>query len=527
MLNHNAIVTVYDFEMDADEAFLIMEHVDGASLEQLLDDVGGALTIDETAAVVKAVGSALEFAHENGVLHLDIKPANVLVARDGRVKVADFGMAALSTATGHGAGRGGTIGYMPLEQLEGLHLGDTTDEWAFAVLAYECLTGDNPFDAEDIPSAIVQIETLDPPRASAYEPDLPRAIDEILFAGTGPRPADRYPSVDTFCSALMPHLGDYTVGRDSLAELVSAYAEQEIPAEEPGWGRVGLWDRMQGAAGAFAVRGVAAVESGWLAWAGLLPLGLQTLPLAAAVTVVAVVGALSPSLGTGLGLIAFAVGLFAWRLWLLGSVFVLGSAAWWWFVARRSAGAAVLPLSAPVLSLARVPLLTPLLAGFSLPPLPAAAAGLAGGFIAVLASAASAVPVPYLSMTPLLFIDPRRALLGAANVQSAFANPATWFVLLGWAVAAAVMSLLCRPAKRLWAVVGTLLAGAILYGAYTGAAMIGAALGTKGALNAWAGPAFTVSLVGSLILVLLVAALGAPVRAEEDLVRPAYDPENE
>ena len=99
LLNHPAIVTVYDFETDADEAFLIMEHVDGASLERVLDDVGGALTLDEAAAVIDAVSSALSFAHDNGVLHLDIKPANVLVTRDGRVKVADFGMAALSSAS--------------------------------------------------------------------------------------------------------------------------------------------------------------------------------------------------------------------------------------------------------------------------------------------------------------------------------------------------------------------------------------------------------------------------------------------
>ena len=104
MLNHPAIATVYDFATDSDEAFLIMEFVDGCSLEALLGRIRGPLDADESAAVVGAVADALEFAHDNGVLHLDVKPGNVLVARDGRIKVADFGMAELSSATGHGSG---------------------------------------------------------------------------------------------------------------------------------------------------------------------------------------------------------------------------------------------------------------------------------------------------------------------------------------------------------------------------------------------------------------------------------------
>ena len=92
MLNHPAIVTVYDFDTDEDEAFLIMELIDGASLEEILAELAGPLNLDEAAAVLGPVFDAVEFAHANGVLHLDLKPANVLVDRDGRVKVADFGV---------------------------------------------------------------------------------------------------------------------------------------------------------------------------------------------------------------------------------------------------------------------------------------------------------------------------------------------------------------------------------------------------------------------------------------------------
>ena len=525
LLNHPAIVTVYDFETDSDEAFLIMEHVDGASLEELLDDVGGALTLDEAAAVVEAVGSALTFAHDNGVLHLDVKPGNVLVTRDGRVKVADFGMAELSSLSGHSAAFGGTVGYMPLEQLGGLRVTQATDEWALGALAYECLTGANPFDAEDVPAAIMLLESTEPPRPSAYEPTLPRAIDDILFAATGPHPADRYPTVDELVQTLLPHLGDPTTGRSSLATLVDAYADEEPADDEPGWGRVGLWDRLQGPAGGFALRAIAAVESAWLAWAGLAPTHLQPLPLAGAVALVALSGALAPALGTGVGLLAFAVGLFAQRLWLLATLFLLGAVLWWWFVARRSGGAAVTPLAAPLLGLARVPYLTPLLAGFALPPLAAAAAGFVGGVLQLLASSASAQTAPFSAVAPRLLGDPTSGLLVAANVRAAFLDPTAWIALLGWPVAALLMSLLSRRATRLSALFGAVLGGVALVGAAVLARLAAFALHAPGRVaEAWTGTGFVVSLAGSLILIVLVIAFGAPVRAEEeDLMRASYE----
>lgn len=520
MLNHPAIVTVYDFERDADEAFLIMEYVEGASLERVLDDIGGPLDLDELAAVVEALADALAFAHSNGVLHLDIKPANVLISRDGRIKVADFGMAALSSATGHLSSGGGTIGYMPLEQLEGLRVGEATDEWALASLAYEALTGYNPFDDDTLEQAIVRLETLDPPAPSEYVPGLSPALDDILLAGLGPRPADRYPTVAAFADALLPQLGDAEMGRGSLGELVAAYAEEE-PAETSSVpDGVGLWDRMRGPVAAIVLHTLAAAESGWLAWAGLAPLGLQRLALLGAVALVALAGALAPSLGTGLGLLAFAVGLWAAQLWVVAALFTIGAVAWWWFVARRSAVASVLPLSAPLLALARVPYAMPLLAGFALPPLEAAASALVGAVLTVLASAATAGLAPYASVSTVVLFDPLRAVLVFTNVRAAFVTPTTWIALAGWPLAAATMSLLARRATRLSAMLGAVLGACVLAGAHALARQTSLALGTPAA---WTSTAFAVSLAASLILVVVVAALGAPLRAEEeDAIEPAW-----
>ena len=517
MLNHPAIVTVYDFETDSDEAFLIMEHIDGASLAKVLEELGAPLDADETAAVIAGVASALEFAHDNGVLHLDVKPANVLITRDGRVKVVDFGMAELSSAGGHGPSWGGTIGYMPLEQLEGAAVSEVTDEWALAALAFECLTGHNPFMRPTVAAAVDLLRSPDLPEASQFAPDLSAAIDDVLAAGLGPLPEDRYQSVSALVAALRPLLGDETYGRESLAELVAEHVE-EVEDEDDPEDSLGLWDRLQGRGGEMLLRAVAAVESAWLAWAGLSPLGLEPLPVGGAVALIALAAALAPALGTGLGLIAFAVGLFAQQLWVLGSVLSVTAVLWWWFVARRSSGASVIPLSAPVLGVARLSLATPLLAGFSLSPLRAAAGGLVGGALSMLASAASFASAPYLMVDWRIFVDPARATLMAANVHAAFIDPAAYVALLGWPVAAFLMSLLCRRASRLFAVLGVSVAGATLWGSYTLAQLVAVRLGSvlDGGLVEWNGVSLLGPLGASLILVALVALLGAPVRPEEE-----------
>ena len=99
MLQHPNIVQVIDFTYDSAHAYLVMEYVDGMTLEEFLQQVEGhSLTYDEAACIADALVQALSFAHENGVLHLDIKPANVLIDRNGHVKLADFGMATLASA---------------------------------------------------------------------------------------------------------------------------------------------------------------------------------------------------------------------------------------------------------------------------------------------------------------------------------------------------------------------------------------------------------------------------------------------
>jgi hypothetical protein len=209
---------------------------------------------------------------------------------------------------------------------------------------------------------------------------------------------------------------------------------------------------------------------------------------------------------------------------VLAVLFAIGAAVWWWFVARRSAGAAIVPLAAPVLGVAHVPFLTPLLAGFMLPPLPAAAAGLAGGVLQLLASSASAQSLPFSAVSPALLANPTAGVAVAPNVSAAFLDPAAWVALLGWPVAALLMSVLSRRATRVSAFIGAVLGGAALVGAGVLARLAASGMHAPAAVaKDWTGTGFAVSLSGSLILVMLVIALGAPVRAEEeDLVHTSH-----
>lgn len=512
LLNHPAIVTVFDFDTDADEAFIVMEHLDGLSVADLLDRIDGPLTLDECATIADSVAAALEFAHDNGVLHLDIKPDNVLITRDGRVKVADFGVAELSSMSGHGPAWGGTPGYMPLEQLEGRAVSELTDEWAFAALVYEALTGRRTYDSATAPEAMIALRTDAVVRPSHLVTGLPHQLDSVVLTALSISPPERYASVSAFADALQPHLGDIVAGAQSLAELIDEYVEE--PADEDaGLESVGMWDRLGGRLGSLLLRAVAAVEAGWLAWSGLMPFALDGVALAAAVGLVTAAGALAPSLGVGLGLGCLIAGVYASGAWVTGTIVLIAGVVWWWLLARRSTGAAVLPLAAPVLSVVSLGLAQPLLAGFALTPLAAAVTALLGGVLTALASAVSVSAAPYLDVWAPYMLNVWSAELAGASIRALVTSWPAYVALAGWPLAAFIMSVACSRATRLGAVVGAVGGAAALAGSYLLAEYLANGVFTGGQ---WAGNGLAVRLVASLILMLLVAMLGAPIRAEKD-----------
>ena len=237
MLQHPNIVQVIDFTHDTAYAYLVMEYVDGMSLAEFLHRVDGhSLTFDEAAAIADALGQALTFAHSNGVLHLDIKPANVLIDHSGNVKLTDFGMARLSSAGGFGGSRGGTIGYMPPEQLD-IETGtvdERADVFALACVIYEGLCGSAPFMAAtpaDSLDRIIGGATY----PSELIPHFPPGAEAALMSALSPMPQDRPNSIEAFCDQLLAGLGSVREGRRSLEQMVGELSddEQELDGIEP------------------------------------------------------------------------------------------------------------------------------------------------------------------------------------------------------------------------------------------------------------------------------------------------------
>ena len=235
LLSDAHIVTVYDFQVVGGMAYLIMEYVEGMTLTRFLDEHDADLNLDIIAAVFGDVAHALTVAHGAGVLHLDIKPDNVLIDKRGQVKVTDFGLATLVDAQGFGLAGGGTIGYMPPEQMRQEDLDARTDEWALASIAYEMLTGKNPFLAPTLTEAKVAVEDAELILPSLCWSGIKPAVDDVIFKALDLERSDRYDSVAEFADALMACLGDPVAGHRALAEFVGgAEAGALIETAVPG-----------------------------------------------------------------------------------------------------------------------------------------------------------------------------------------------------------------------------------------------------------------------------------------------------
>lgn len=230
LLAHPNIVTVYDFEADDNYAYLVMEYVDGVNLADLLARVeGGTLTGDEAAHVLQSVGRALQHAHENGVLHLDVKPSNVMIDRRGTVKIGDFGMATLASAAGYGGARGGTVGYMSPEQVQGYTVDERSDVFSLAVVIWQALCGTCPFAAVSPEESVSKIQAG--PRQTLEAVGVRPAAELALTRAITPSAAERTSSVQELVDQAIPQLGDPDEGQASIAYLLSQLDDEKSEDE--------------------------------------------------------------------------------------------------------------------------------------------------------------------------------------------------------------------------------------------------------------------------------------------------------
>lgn len=199
-LTHPNIVTVYEYGEEAGRHFIAMEYLDGHTLRNELD-THGFLALDKAFEVAKAVLSALEFAHQSGVVHRDIKPENVQLLSDGRIKITDFGIARLTfepnlTMDGQVFG---TPSYMSPEQVVGREIDARSDLFSLGVVMYEMISGRKPFQGDSVVSityAIMNAEPDQPPQANF-------AVWQVLQRAMDKSPALRYASAADMRAAVV------------------------------------------------------------------------------------------------------------------------------------------------------------------------------------------------------------------------------------------------------------------------------------------------------------------------------------
>ena len=193
LLSHPDAVSVYDQGSDAGHVFLVMEYVAGATLREVLR-TAGRLTASEAVAVMDHVLAAVGAAHAAGLVHRDIKPENVLVTPDGRVKVADFGLAkavAGTNLTVDGAEVLGTATYIAPEQVEGAPSDERADVYAAGIMLFELLTGTPPFIGDNPTVVAHRRLTEDVPAPSTRGSGIPRELDAVVRDATARNPVER------------------------------------------------------------------------------------------------------------------------------------------------------------------------------------------------------------------------------------------------------------------------------------------------------------------------------------------------
>jgi len=194
VLSHANIVTVYDVGEEDGVPYIAMEYLEGATLTEIAAE--GPLSIPQAASIIEQVLSALSYAHGHDVVHRDIKPDNVFLLPDGRVKVADFGIARLassSTMTQVGQVMG-TPGYMSPEQVKGEPVGPPSDIFSTGVLFYELLTGTAAFASTSATSIMYKIVHEEPRALHLINPGVPSNLEAVIAKATAKSPTMRYAS---------------------------------------------------------------------------------------------------------------------------------------------------------------------------------------------------------------------------------------------------------------------------------------------------------------------------------------------
>ena len=204
MLSHPNIVSVYDVSRSSELEYIVMELIDGITLKQYMQKKGNKLNWREALHFITQIVKALGHAHSRGIIHRDIKPHNVMVLRDGSVKVADFGIARVmsgghSTLTQEALG---SVHYISPEQARGSHIDARSDLYSAGVVLYEMITGRLPFEGDTPVSVAIQHINSIPLNPREIDPEIPEALEAITMKAMAHDPRDRYSNADEMLADL-------------------------------------------------------------------------------------------------------------------------------------------------------------------------------------------------------------------------------------------------------------------------------------------------------------------------------------
>ncbi len=243
-LNHPNIVTIYDVGKSGDFAYIAMEFLQGRELRDVMND-GGVLPVDQALDVVAQVALGLAYAHEHEIVHRDVKPSNIMVIRDGHVKITDFGIARMASASVR-TQTGMVLGspkYMSPEQVMGKSIDQRSDIFSLGVMLYEMLTGQAPFNGENINAIMYQTLNAVPAPPNTLNAAVPEMLNFIVAKALAKKLEDRYQNAKDFavdlrsCRDTLPRSGQQidvspVGGEKKLPDAIAITGNKEAGDEE-------------------------------------------------------------------------------------------------------------------------------------------------------------------------------------------------------------------------------------------------------------------------------------------------------